>query len=210
MTIPNKFNKDRYFELLIQKFTVEKIEDLDFDYNLNQKFIEDLNDNLNLEKIDDVLNTLSLNNNQEDELKSYQRILENQIYFNQRLDYLFLIQSFLRENYEKGASTLDDFEGNASMFAYKFSELYRNDTEAVDRLEREIFDEGLERLSTFSIDSDYSKLETFSSEIDIIVGCCSFVALSESDRTCTSRIRADEFWDEIGKIFVRLQNICFL
>lgn len=74
----NKFNKTRYIELLKK----EEILRNEATYLFNENCKEDL------------------------ELLSYDVILENQIYYNRKAEYIFLIEEYLRENAGKDGANI--------------------------------------------------------------------------------------------------------
>ena len=78
------------------------------------------------------------------ELLSYQVIVEEQIFYNQKVEYLALVEEYLREN----AGEL-----GANLFVWEFSNIFgQKNNEAVEILEKGILEQGIQRLATFSID----------------------------------------------------------
>jgi len=91
------------------------------------------------------------------ELFSYKIILENQIYYNRKAEYIFLVEEYLMENAG---------EAGARLFRWEFFNMYRKDNKALEMLEQNI-----QRLVTFCIDP---KSTEFSEWINYIAGLCEF------------------------------------
>ena len=125
------------------------------------------------------------------ELLSYSVILENQIYYNRKAEYIFLVEEYLRENAG---------EAGARMFQWDFFNLFRKDNQALEILEKKILEQGIEKLANFEIDS---KLKEFSVLINDIVGSCEFLTFDPED---TYGITLDQFRDSIEKIFFKIQK----
>jgi hypothetical protein len=68
------------------------------------------------------------------ELLSYQIVLENQIYYNRKAEYIFLVEEYLRENAG---------EAGARLFVWEFSNIFRKDNKPLEILEKEILEEGI-------------------------------------------------------------------
>lgn len=96
-----KFDKTRYIELLKKKKLL-----------INQK------------------TSLFAENREEDlELLSYEIILENQLYYNRKAKYTFLLKEYLEE---------DSGEDGARLFVWEFFKIYKKNNEALEILEKEI------------------------------------------------------------------------
>jgi len=147
----NKFNKTRYIELLKK----EEILRNEATSLFNENCKEDL------------------------ELLSYDVILENQIYYNRKAEYIFLIEEYLRENARKDGANI-----------------FREDAKALKNLEKE----GLQRLANFFIDP---KSTEFSALINQIVGHCEFLTFGPE---YSYGITLDQFRDSIEKIFFKMQK----
>jgi len=125
------------------------------------------------------------------ELLSYGIILENQIYYNRRAKYIFLVEDYLRENAG---------EDGAGLFRWEFSTIFRKDNKALKILEKEVLQEGLQRLVTFLIDSKSTEL---SAMIKDIGSDCEFLTFDPED---TYGINENKFRDFIEKIFFKMQK----
>lgn len=128
----------------------------------------------------------SLNREEDLELLSYGVILENQIYYNRKAEYSFLIEEYLRENAG---------EDGARLFVWEFFKIFKKDNKAADILEQ-----GIQKLATLWIDP---KSTEFSALIDEIVGSCEFLTFDPED---TYGITLDQFRDSIQKIYLKIQN----
>jgi hypothetical protein len=125
------------------------------------------------------------------ELFSYKIILENQIYYNRKAEYIFLVEEYLRENAG---------EDGARLFVWEFFQIFKKDNKAFKILEKEILQEGLQRLDTFWIDP---KSTEFSALINQIVGSCEFLTFDPED---TYGMTLDQFRDSIQKIYFKIQK----
>lgn len=131
-------------------------------------------------------------NHEEDlELLSYGVILENQIYYNRKAKYSFLIEEYLRENAGKDG---------ARLFVWEFFKMFKKDNKALEILEKEILEQGIKRLATFCIDP---KSTEFSALINQIVGSCKFLTFDPED---SYGMTLDQFRDSIEIIFFKTQN----
>jgi hypothetical protein len=119
-------------------------------------------------------------------LLSYGVILENQIYYNRKAKYSFLIEEYLRENAGKDG---------ARLFVWEFFKMFKKDNKAL-----EILEQGIKRLATFYIDP---KSTEFSVLINQIVGSCEFLTFDSED---SYGITLDQFRDSIEIIFFKIQN----
>ena len=154
------FNKIRYIELL-KKEEIFK----------NQK-----------------INFYKENPEEYEELSSYKIILENQIYYNQKDQYISLIKKYLKEN--AGEKT----------FVWDFFDIFRKNNEDVKILEKDILEQGIKILTNFRIDS---KSTGFSDFITQIITLCESVTFSSEE---PSRITSDQFRDSIENIFFKIQK----
>jgi hypothetical protein len=137
------------------------------------------------------ISLLDQNPKERRELFSYKIILENQIYYNRKAEYIFLVEEYLREN---------DGKDGADLFRWEFFSIYREDNKSLENLEKEIIKDGLQRLSTFLIDA---KSTEFSALINQIVGYCEFLTFDPED---SYGMNLDQFRDSIEKIFFNMQK----
>ena len=137
--------------------------------------------------------TSLLNENREEglELLSYGVILENQIYYNRKAEYIFLVEEYLKEN---------TGEDGARLFVWEFFEIFRKDNKALKILEKEILQQGIQKLATFQMDP---KSTEFSALVDQIVDSCEFLTFDPED---TYVMTLDQFRDSIQKIYLKIQN----
>ena len=157
------FNKTRYIELL-----------------KNEKFLKSKG------------RVLFNENRQEGtELLSYSIILENQIYYNRKVEYSFLIEEYLRENAG---------EDGARLFVWEFSNIFQNDNKALKILEKEILQQGIQKLNTFQLDP---KSTEFSALINDVIGCCELLTFNPEDRY---GMTLEQFRESIQKIYLEIQN----
>ena len=132
-------------------------------------------------------------NREEDlELLSYGVILENQIYYNRKAEYIFLVEEYLRENAG---------EDGARLFVWEFFKIFKKDNKAFKILEKEILQQGIPKLATFWIDP---KSTEFSALINQIVSSCEFLTFDPED---TYGMTLDQFRDSIQKIYFKIQKI---
>jgi len=157
------FDKSRYIELLKKEETLK-----------NQE-----------------ISLLDENPKERRELFSYKIILENQIYYNRKAEYIFLVEEYLRENAG---------EDGARLFIWEFFNIFKKDNKALKILEKEILEQGIQKLATFWIDP---KSTEFSALINQIVGLCEFLTFDPED---TYGITLDQFRDSIEKIFFKIQK----
>lgn len=125
------------------------------------------------------------------ELLSYSAILENQIHYNRKSEYVFLVEKYLRESAD---------EDRARLFVWEFFKIFKEDNKALVILEKEILQQGVQKLSTFQIDP---KSTEFSALVDQILGSCEFLTFNPED---TYGINLDQFCDSIQKIYLKIQN----
>ena len=97
--------------------------------------------------------TYLFNENREEDLEllSYGVILENQIYYNQKAEYTFLVEKYLREN---------GSEDGARLFVWEFFKIFKKNNKALKILEKEILQQGIQKLATFQIDPKQKILST--------------------------------------------------
>lgn len=122
----------------------------------------------------------SENEEENSRLRSYQIILEDQIYYNNRYEYQFLIKCYISEK----MSTL--------AFISAFLKLFRIDRDRIKPIEKDF-----KRLSTFSIDSKSKNFATFISEI---FEDCDY----SFDENC--KVTEEEFKDSIKKKYSQIQK----
>ena len=137
--------------------------------------------------------TYLFNENSEEELEllSYSLILENQIYYNRKAEYTFLVKEYLRESAG---------EDGARLFVWEFFKIFKKDNKALKILEKEILQQGIQKLATFQIDP---KSTEFSALVDQIEGSCEFLTFDPED---TYGMTLDQFRDSIQKIYLKIQN----
>ena len=131
-------------------------------------------------------------NREEDiELLSYGVLLENQNYYNRKVEYISLVEEYLRVNAGKDA---------ARLFVWEFFNIFKKDNKALEILEKEILQEGIQKSATFCLDP---KSTEFSALINEIVSSCEFLTFDPED---TDGLALDEFRDSIQKIYLELRN----
>jgi len=157
------FDKSRYIELLKKEETLK-----------NQE-----------------ISLLDENPKERRELFSYKIILENQIYYNRKVEYISLVEEYLRENAG---------EDGARLFVWEFFKIFKKNNKALKILEKEILEQGIQKLATFCIDP---KSTEFSALINQIAGSCEFLTLDPED---TYGMTLDQFRDFIQKIYLKIQN----
>lgn len=116
------------------------------------------------------------------ELLRYQVILENEVYFRQKEDYLVTIEAFLDK-------TLDGEE-----FHFLFLLLLRRDRNQVEALEQDFRKKGE---LTFQTDSEAKRLGKLVNDI--------FVALETFTDADANKLSEDKFRKKITKIFDKMQ-----
>jgi hypothetical protein len=124
-------------------------------------------------------------------LLSYGAILENQISYNRKAEYIFLVEKYLSENVG---------EDGARLFVWELFNIFKEDNKAVDILEKKVLQESLQRLATFLINS---KSTEFSALIHQIVGSCEFLTFDPED---SNGMTPDQFRDSIEKIYFKIQK----
>ena len=132
------------------------------------------------------------------ELLSYGVLLENQIYSNRKDKYIGLVEEYLKEN---------PGEAEARLFQWEFCTLFKKDNQTVEIFEKEILEQGIEKLKNFEIDS---KSKEFSVLINDIFGSCEFVTFDTKDnipfREDSSGITLEKFRSEIGETFLEMKK----
>ena len=131
------------------------------------------------------------NREEELDLLSDSVILEDQIYYNRKAEYIFLVEEYLRENAG---------EDGARLFVWEFFNIFKKDNKALEILEKEILQQGIQKLATFQMDPKSTK---FSALVDQIVGSCEFLTFDPED---TYGMTLDQFRDSIRKIYLKIQN----
>ena len=164
------FNKIRYFELLEKQDVLR---------NQNKSLFDE-------------------NPKEDSELLSYGVILENQIYYNRKDEYIGLVEEYLQDN---------PGEAEARLFQWEFCTLFKTDNQTVEIFEKEILEEGVQKLKNFEIDS---KSKEFSVLIHDIFGSCEFVTFDAKDdipfREDSSGIALEKFRSEIGETFLEMKK----
>jgi len=125
------------------------------------------------------------------ELLSYKIILENQIYYSRKAEYIFLVEEYLRENAG---------EDGARLFVWEFFKIFKKNNKALKILEKEILEQGIQKPASFSIDP---KSTEFSALINQIVGSCEFLTFDSED---TYGMTLDQFRDSIEKTFLQMEK----
>ena len=137
--------------------------------------------------------TSLFNENREEDLEllSYGVILENQIYYNRKAEYIFLVEEYIRENAG---------EDGARLFVWEFFKIFKKDNKGFKILEKEIIEHGIPKLGTFWIDP---KSAEFSALVNKIVGDCEFLTFDPED---TYGMTLDQFRGSIQKIYFKIQH----
>lgn len=137
--------------------------------------------------------TFLFNENREEDLEllSYGVILENQIYYNSKAEYLFLVEEYVIENAG---------EDGARLFVSEFFKIFKKDNKALKILEKEILQQGIPKLATFWIDP---KSTEFSALVNQIVGDCEFLTFDPEN---IYGMTLDQFHDSIQKIYFKIQH----
>ena len=151
----NSSNKSRYFELVAK------------DKNLEMKGTSLYNEN----------------RSEYDELVSYRIILENQVFYENRFQYIELIQKYI------------DGKINCYTLQWDFFDLYNNHLEIHDKLIENLNQSGISSNISFWKDS---KMENFSLLVDEMVPLCD--ALDDG-------LTEDRFDIEIKKIYSKMEKI---
>lgn len=125
------------------------------------------------------------------QLRSYQIILESQIYYNRRAQYTALVEEYLRQNAG---------EAGARLFLWEFNYWQTKDNKTLESLENEILEKGISRLDNFFI---HPKAQGFSKLIDEIFSDCEFLTFNPEE---TYGFNHHQFRDSIQKIFFQMKN----
>ena len=131
------------------------------------------------------------NREEELDLLSDSVILEDQIYYNRKAEYIFLVEEYLRENAG---------EDGARLFVWEFFNIFKKDNKALEILEKEILQQGIQKLATFQMDL---KSTEFSALVNQIAGSCEFLTFDPED---TYGITPDQFRNSIQKIYLKIQK----
>ena len=123
------------------------------------------------------------------ELLSYSIILENQINYNRKAEYIFLVEEYLRESAG---------EDGAHLFIWEFFKIFKKDIKALGILEKEILQQGIQKLATFQMDP---KSTEFSALVEDIFGFCECLTFDHED---TYGITLDQFRDLIQQIYLEI------
>lgn len=134
---------------------------------------------------------INFNENRYIELLSYNIILENQIYYSQKADYIFLLEIYLRGNADKDETRL---------FVWQFFKMFKDNNKALEILEKEILQQGIPRLTAFRIDP---KSTEFADLINEIVNSCEFLTFDPED---SYGMTLDQFRESIQRIYLKIQN----
>ena len=137
------------------------------------------------------ISLLDENSKERHELFSYKIILENQIYYNRKAEYIFSVEEYLRENAD---------EDGARLFISEFFKIFKKDNKTLKILEKEILEQGIQKLATFWIDP---KSTEFSALINQIIGLCEFLTFDPEDKY---GITLNQFRDFMEKNFFKIQK----
>ena len=117
----------------------------------------------------------SLSELEEEELTSYQIILQNQITYNNRQKYIFLLEEHIKESFDDLNNSLE-----TTSAIVQISELFDQDLEYFCFLKDKILKEGITVLEDFSIDS-LSNSDEFSDLITDVLQCGEEQEIAEED-----------------------------
>ncbi len=120
------------------------------------------------------------------ELLSCNVILEQQIHYNHKDKYIFLVEEYLKNNAG---------EAGARLFVWEFFIIFKKNNKAL-----EILEQGIKRVDTFYIEW---KSTEFSVLLNQIVSFCEFLTFALEDNY---GITLNQFRDLIKKVFVKLQK----
>ena len=158
------FNKVRYIELLKK-----------------EKTLKNQSRSMNEENPDETA-----------EFWSYVLLLESQIYYNGKNEYLSLMKEYITNNAG---------EAGAKMFIWDFMSLFKEHVQFMKTLEEEILENNVEKLDTFSIDP---KSTEFNDLIHDVFGWCEFATFDPED---PHTITFDQFRKEIEKTYLRIKKL---
>lgn len=125
------------------------------------------------------------------ELLSYDIILQNQIYYNRKDEYINLVSKYLN---------LPKTERAAELFAWNFFNLFTADSNAIHHFRKEICQEGIQRLDPFLI---HPKSTDFYDLVEDIFYCCEALTFDLKDN---DGINLDQFHDLIEKSFLKMKD----
>lgn len=157
------FDQNRYLELLKKKQFLIKNETYLFNENRSEEF----------------------------ELLSYGIILEGQIYYNQKDNYIFLVEEYLKNNAG---------EAETRLFVWEFFKIFKKNNRTLKTLEKEILEEGIEKLATFQIDP---KSKEFYDSVNEIVDYSEVLTFDPQD---TSGMNLNQFRDFLQKFYLKFKN----
>lgn len=124
--------------------------------------------------------------NENRELLSYGIILENQIYYNRKVESICLVEEYLPENVGKDG---------ARLFVWEFFSIFKKDNKPL-----EILEQGIKGLAIFCIDP---KSTEFSALITQNGDSCEFFTFDPED---SYKMTLNQFRDSIQKKFFKIQN----
>jgi hypothetical protein len=139
-----------------------------------------------------------------DELLSYKIILQQQLCYNRKDEYISLIEEFLKETAGKDG---DRLAGRSGLFRWQFLILWRYMISDSEILEKEILEQGIQRLTSFYIDP---KSREFGDLIEEIRDLCEFLTfdfeeIEEPEEIEEVEINPDEFRTSIEKIYFEIK-----
>lgn len=132
-----------------------------------------------------LLKKQNLNKIERLELSSHQIILENQILYNHKNDYLCLIEEYLKNKI------------TSTSLVFQFFQKQRKDQQIIDNLTN-----NLDQVEMLFINSNYSKLDAFSDLIENLIYCCDTL-----DDEPLTELRESEFRTYIENIFLQMKKI---
>ena len=135
-----------------------------------------------------------LDDQEDSELLNYGCILQCQIFYNRRTEYVSFLQEYLRYN--------PSGEDEANLFRFEFFHIYRKDLKLTKTLTQEIIDKGLSVFPTFLLDS---KAEGFDALINQIISACEALTFDPEE---TYGFFSDKFADFIRRILSEMEKYC--
>lgn len=133
-----------------------------------------------------ILTLIDKNPKERHKLFSYQIILGNQIYYNRKAEYIFLVEEYLKKNSD---------EDGARLFVSEFFNIFKKDNKVL-----EILEHGIKRLAIFCINPKSTK---FSALIHQIVGSSEFLTFDPED---SYGITLDQFRAFLEKTFSQIEK----
>jgi hypothetical protein len=130
------------------------------------------------------------------ELLSYKIILEQQLCCNRKDQYISLVEEYLKETAGKDGDDLSD------LFRWEFLILWRQIISDLEIFEKEIRDQGIQKLTTFYIDP---KSREFFDLIYEIRDLCEVLTFNPEDID-EFGIHSDEFRTSIEKIYFEIKQ----